>query len=52
MLSNFTMDDEQFSKLEDMVVNDFGEGQEQEAARAWLEENPEYADELSAYLEG
>jgi glycine betaine/proline transport system substrate-binding protein len=50
MLANFTMDDEQFSTLENMVVNDFGEGEEQEAAQAWLEENPEFGDELAGYL--
>lgn len=32
---------EQFGSLEDMVVNQFDEGQEAEAVEAWLEENPD-----------
>jgi glycine betaine/proline transport system substrate-binding protein len=50
MLENFQMDDEQFSSLENLVVNEFGEGEEQQAAQAWLDENPEYATALSAQL--
>jgi glycine betaine/proline transport system substrate-binding protein len=50
MLESFQMDDEQFSSLENLVVNEFGEGEEQQAAQAWLEENPEFADALSAQL--
>ena len=50
MLENFQMDDEQYGSLENTVVNEFGEGEEQQAAQAWLEENPEYADALSAHL--
>jgi glycine betaine/proline transport system substrate-binding protein len=52
MLANFKLDDKQFGTLEDMVVNDFGEGEEQQAAQAWLEENPGYAEELAAHLKG
>jgi glycine betaine/proline transport system substrate-binding protein len=52
MLKNFKMDDEQFSSLENMVVNDFGEGEEQQAAQAWLEENPDFAKELEGHLKG
>ena len=33
-----------------MVVNDFGQGKEEEAARAWLEKNRGYADALAAHL--
>lgn len=51
MLANFQLDEEQFGTLENMVVNEFGQGQEQEAAQAWLEENPEYREELAAHLE-
>ena len=32
--------DDQCGSLEDMVVNEFGEGQEAEAITAWLEANP------------
>ena len=33
------MDDDQYGALEDMVVNEYGEGQEAEAIDAWLEEH-------------
>ena len=33
--------DEQYSELEDMVVNDYGEGQEAEAIQAWLDIHPD-----------
>lgn len=35
------MTDEQFGSLEDMVVNQFDDGQEAEAVEKWLEENPD-----------
>lgn len=52
MLANFTLTEEEFGTLENMVVNEFGQGEEPEAAQAWLEENPEFGEELAAYLEG
>ena len=52
MLAKFKLDDKQFGTLEDMVVNKFPKGQEKEAARAWLAENPGYADALAADLKG
>lgn len=39
LISSITLDDAQYSSLENMVVNDFGEGREAEAVDAWLEEN-------------
>jgi glycine betaine/proline transport system substrate-binding protein len=50
MLANFKLDDKQFGTLEDTVVNKFPKGQEEEAAKAWLAENPGYADALAANL--
>lgn len=50
MLSKFKLDDKQFGTLEDMVVNKYPKGQEKEAAKAWLEANPGYADALAADL--
>ena len=44
LISSITLDDEQYSSLENMVVNDFGEGQETEAVEAWLEEYGEQVD--------
>jgi glycine betaine/proline transport system substrate-binding protein len=46
MLGNFEMTDEQFGTLEDLVVNEFGEGQEEEAVAKWLEDNPDFVDSL------
>ncbi|HEX7352412.1 glycine betaine ABC transporter substrate-binding protein [Brachybacterium sp.] len=40
-ISQVTMTDEEFGSLEDMVVNQFEEGQEAEAVEKWLEENPD-----------
>ena len=40
-ISQAKMNDEQFGSLEDMVVNQFEEGQEAEAVEKWLEENPD-----------
>ena len=50
MLANFKLDDKQYGTLEDTVVNKFRKGQEEEAAKAWLEANPGYADALAAVL--
>lgn len=40
-IAQATLSDEQFGSLEDMVVNQFDEGEEAEAVEAWLEENPD-----------
>jgi glycine betaine/proline transport system substrate-binding protein len=50
MLAHFKLDDQQYGTLEDTVVNKFPKGQEEEAARAWLEANPGYEEELVAHL--
>ena len=52
MLASFKLDEKQFGTLEDTVVNKFPKGQEKEAAKAWLAENPGYADSLAANLQG
>lgn len=52
MLENFTLTDEQFGTLENMVVNDFGEGEEEQAVAAWLEQNPDYGTALAGHLKG
>lgn len=50
MLEAFVMDQEQYESLENMMVNDFGEGQEDEAVDAWLEENPDFVKPLEDAL--
>jgi glycine betaine/proline transport system substrate-binding protein len=52
LLANFKMDEDQYNTLEDMVVNEFGEGKEKEAAAAWLEKNPDFESALAAHLKG
>ena len=46
MMSNFKLDDAQYGELENMVVNEYGDGQEAEAVAAWLEANPDFVDTL------
>ncbi|WP_141012479.1 glycine betaine ABC transporter substrate-binding protein [Nocardioides sambongensis] len=46
MMANAKLDDEQYGSLEDMVVNEYGEGKEAEAVQAWLEENQDWVDSL------
>ena len=41
LIAGIQLDDEQYGSLEDMVVNEYGEGNEAEAVDAWLEANPE-----------
>lgn len=40
-IAGATLTDEEFGSLEDLVVNEFGEGREAEAVEKWLEENPD-----------
>ncbi|WP_256838169.1 glycine betaine ABC transporter substrate-binding protein [Ornithinimicrobium faecis] len=41
LIGGIELDDEQYGALEDMVVNEYGEGKEAEAIDAWLEEYPD-----------
>ncbi|MFT4164022.1 MAG: glycine betaine ABC transporter substrate-binding protein [Microlunatus sp.] len=50
LLAAFKMTDEQFASLEDTVINKFGADKEDEAAKAWLEANPDFAETLSKTL--
>ncbi|WP_298040769.1 glycine betaine ABC transporter substrate-binding protein [uncultured Microbacterium sp.] len=49
LVSSITLDDEQYSTLENMVVNEYGEGQEAEAVEAWL---AQYGDQLDWVVTG
>lgn len=40
-IESIQLTDEQFGDLEDLVVNEYGEGQEAEAVQAWLDANPD-----------
>ncbi|MEV4736732.1 MULTISPECIES: glycine betaine ABC transporter substrate-binding protein [unclassified Microbacterium] len=39
LIEKIKLDDEQYGSLEDLVVNEFGEGKEADAVDAWLEEH-------------
>lgn len=47
MFGNFTLDDEAYGSLEDMMVNEYGQGKEAEAAEAWLKEHPDFVESLN-----
>ncbi|HEX2131002.1 MAG TPA: glycine betaine ABC transporter substrate-binding protein [Actinophytocola sp.] len=47
MMSKAKLDDEQYGTLEDLVVNEYGEGQEAEAITQWLKDNPDWKATLS-----
>ena len=44
LIKQIVLDDEQYGSLEDLVVNEYGEGREAEAVDAWLEENGDQFD--------
>lgn len=46
--AGFVLDDDQWSSLENTVVNDYDEGQEADAVAQWIEENPDAYDTLVA----
>ena len=50
MMSHFKLTDEQYGTLEDTIVNKFGQGKEEEAVQAWLDDNPDFAPQLEKYL--
>ncbi len=41
LIAGIQLDDAAYASLEDMVVNEYGEGNEPEAIEAWLEANPD-----------
>jgi glycine betaine/proline transport system substrate-binding protein len=46
LIAGIQLDDAQYGSLEDMVVNEYGEGREAEAVEAWIAENPEAFDTI------
>ncbi|MCO7219962.1 glycine betaine ABC transporter substrate-binding protein [Klenkia sp. PcliD-1-E] len=46
LMGSLSLDDEQYGSLEDMVVNEYGDGRYEEAVEAWLDENPDVRDSL------
>jgi glycine betaine/proline transport system substrate-binding protein len=41
LIAGIQLDDDAYASLEDLVVNEYGEGQEAEAIDAWIEEHPD-----------
>lgn len=50
MISHLKLTDEQYAGLEDYTVNKYPAGQEQEAVKAWLKQNPDFAPAFDQYL--
>jgi glycine betaine/proline transport system substrate-binding protein len=46
LMGDFELTDEQYGSLENMVVNEYGEGRYGEAVQQWLDANPDVADSL------
>ena len=46
-IGQLKLDDDQYGSLEDMVVNEYGDGKEAEAVAAWIEENPDVLPEIN-----
>jgi glycine betaine/proline transport system substrate-binding protein len=46
MFGRFKLDDAAYGELENLVVNEYGSGKEEQAIEAWLEENPDFVDSL------
>ena len=46
LIAGIQLDDAEYGSLEDLVVNEYGEGREAEAVEAWIKENPEAFDTL------
>ncbi len=44
LIEQITLDDDQYGSLEDLVVNEYGDGQEADAIDAWLEANGDQFD--------
>ena len=47
-IKQIKLTDDQYGQLEDMVVNEYGEGKEAEAIDAWLEANPDVLPKIEA----
>lgn len=46
-LKGLKLDDEQYGTLEDLVVNEYGEGKEPEAVQDWLDKNPDVVEDIN-----
>jgi glycine betaine/proline transport system substrate-binding protein len=42
MMGSFELNDQEYGQLEDMVVNEYGDGKEAQAVDAWLKQNPDF----------
>lgn len=46
MMGNFKLSDQEYGDLENMVVNEYGEGKEAQAVDAWLKQHPDFVQSL------
>ncbi|WP_110207764.1 glycine betaine ABC transporter substrate-binding protein [Nocardioides daejeonensis] len=46
MMGKAKLTDEQYGSLEDLVVNQYGEGKEEDAVKQWLKDNPDWLDTI------
>ena len=46
MIANIKLDDAQYGSLEDLVVNEYGQGKEAEAVDAWEKDHQDVIDGL------
>lgn len=46
LIAGIELDDAEYGSLEDLVVNEYGEGKEAEAVTAWIKEHPDAFDTL------
>jgi glycine betaine/proline transport system substrate-binding protein len=47
-LEGFTMDDQQLGSLEELVINEYGQGKEAEAVDEWVKDNQQFFDQLTS----
>lgn len=48
LIAGIKLDDAEYGSLEDLVVNEYGEGKEADAVDAWLEEHPDAFETVAA----
>lgn len=51
MLEDFTLSEEQFGEMEDIMVNEYDGNDDEAAVEEWLEDNPDVADEMAENLD-
>lgn len=50
MMKNWKLEQDKFNELQDWITNKYSAGQEVEATKAWLKENPGVAEEMGKHI--